>query len=315
MFNVDSKIYVAGHHGLLGSAFLRRLNNDGYKNILVRTREELDLTNTDAVDEFFRNERPEYVVLAAGKVGGIVENKNFPFDFIRNNLELQVSIFKSAEKYQIKKLVFFGSSCMYPKNCSQPMSELALLTGIPEPTSIAYAVSKIAGVQMCLSYNQQNQGIYCLPVIPNSVYGPNDNFDLESSHVLSALIRRFYEAKLANQDFITLWGSGTPKREFIYVDDLVDACLKLLVDQLEPDDLPINIGTGFEVTIEELAKMVAKVVGFSGQIRWDINKPDGSPRKLLDSSRLNSMGWRASTSLQDGLEATYEWYVNSLKDN
>jgi GDP-L-fucose synthase len=315
MLNLESRIYIAGHEGLLGSAFLRRLKRDGYKNILLKTHSELDLFSSCETHRFFEIEQPEYVILAAGMVGGIVENKTLPYEFIKNNLAIQMSIFGAAERCQVKKLLFFGSSCMYPKICKQPMSEEALFSGVPESTSIAYAVSKMAGMQMCISYNEQHKENKFLPVIPNSIYGPNDNFSLESSHVLSALIRRFCDAKAANLDSVTLWGSGEVRREFIYVDDVVDASLMLMTHDLSHVNFPINVGNGHEVTIKDLACMISEIVEFSGVIKWDTSKPDGAPRKLLDSSKLNNLGWKPLTTLEVGLKKTYEWYINSSKDN
>lgn len=305
----SSRIYVAGHRGLIGSAFARRFQADGYANVIVRDRASLDLGDADQVQTFFKEQQPEIVILAAGKVGGIVENKTYPADFITQNLAIQLNVIRSAHLAGVKRLVFFGSSCMYPRECAQPMMEDALLTGKPEPTSIAYAIAKLAGVQMCLSYNRQYAHDRFLPVIPNSVYGANDNFDPASGHVLSALINRFHAAKRSGNDHVTLWGTGAPRREFLYSDDLVDACMSLLQNDLQGIELPINIGPGEDISIKELAELVADVVGYDGMIEWDTAKPDGTPRKLLDSARMNAAGWSARTSLKDGILQTYKWYL------
>lgn len=305
----NSRIYVAGHRGLIGSAFVRRFQTDGYANVIVRDRASLDLGDADQVQTFFKEQQPEIVILAAGKVGGIVENKTYPADFITQNLAIQLNVIRSAHLAGVKRLVFFGSSCMYPRECAQPMMEDALLTGKPEPTSIAYAIAKLAGVQMCLSYNRQYGHDRFLPVIPNSVYGANDNFDPASGHVLSALINRFHAAKRSGNDHVTLWGTGSPRREFLYSDDLVDACMSLLQNDLQGIELPINIGPGEDISIKELAELVADVVGYDGMIEWDTAKPDGTPRKLLDSARMNAAGWSARTSLKDGILQTYKWYL------
>lgn len=307
----NSRIYVAGHRGLIGSAFVRRFQTEGYQNLIVRDHASLDLTDAAQVQSFFDDQHPELVVMAAGKVGGIVENKTYPADFITQNLAIQLNVIRSAHLAGVKRLIFFGSSCMYPRECAQPMAEDALLTGKPEPTSIAYGMAKLTGAQMCLSYNQQyGQGRF-LPVIPNSVYGANDNFDPASGHVLSALINRFHTAKQNGSTKVTLWGTGSPRREFLYSDDLVSACLTLL--QTDPDniELPINIGPGEDVSIKELAELVTDVVGYAGGIEWDTTKPDGSPRKLLESGRMKAMGWSAKTALKDGIRQTYDWYLRN----
>lgn len=304
-----SRIYVAGHRGLIGSAFIRRFLIDGYMNIIVRDHASLDLCDANQVQSFFEEQQPEIVILAAGKVGGIVENKTYPADFITQNLAIQLNVIRSAHLAGVKRLVFFGSSCMYPRECAQPMAEEALLTGKPEPTSIAYAIAKLAGVEMCLSYNRQYGHNRFLPVIPNSVYGANDNFNPDSGHVLSALINRFHAARKSGNDRVTLWGTGSPRREFLYSDDLVDACLTLLQGGLQEVELPVNIGPGEDVSIRELAGLVADVVGYAGKIEWDAAKPDGTPRKLLDSSRMNATGWSARTPLRDGILQTYKCYL------
>lgn len=310
--DINSKIYVAGHTGLIGSAFVRRLKGDGYSNVILRTHGDLDLTSQPRVSDFFENEKPEYVVLAAGKVGGIVENKTYPADFIRINLAIQANVLNAAHETGVKRVINFGSSCMYPRECPQPMAENTLFSGVPESTSMAYAVSKMAGTQMCLAYNQQYGERRFIPVIPNSAFGPNDNFNPESGHVLSALIRRFHEAKANRYPSVTLWGTGSPCREFIHADDVADAGVMLLKADLTDLEFPLNLGSGADISIKNLAVLVAKVVGYQGSIEWDTTKPDGAPRKLLDSSRINRFGWSPSVSFEDGLRATYEWYLNNV---
>jgi GDP-L-fucose synthase len=309
----SAKIFVAGHRGLVGSAFMRHFENRGYSDVVTHTRDEMDLFDQRAVLDFFRQTRPEYVIFAAGRVGGIVENKTYPGDFITQNLEMQLNVFKAAREYEVSRLIFFGSSCMYPRECPQPMNEDQLLTGRPEQTSIAYAIAKLAGVQMSLSYNEQYGRRSFIPVIPNSVYGPNDNFDPASGHVLSALINRFHAAKEQGLDGVTLWGSGSPRREFLYADDLVSACMLLLDANLEELQMPLNIGPGDDVSIKELAQTIARVIGYQGAINWDTSKPDGTPRKLLDSSRMKALGWTPGTALEDGIRRTYEWYLKRPK--
>ena len=262
-----------------------------------------------ATGRFFDEYRPEYVVLAAGRVGGIVENQTYPADFINTNLAIQLNVLQAAHRSGVKKLILFGSSCMYPRECPQPMAEDVLLSGKPEPTSLAYAIAKLAGVQMCLAYNKQYGEQRFIPVIPNSAYGPNDNFDPKAGHVLSVLIRRFHEAKITGAKNITLWGSGNPRREFIHADDIADACLWLLGQEGSDLELPINIGVGRDYSIRELAEAIARVVGYSGKIEWDTGKPDGAPRKLLDSARIQSLGWKANVDFENGLRATYDWYL------
>jgi len=302
----DSKIYVAGHRGLVGSAIVRRLHKSGYKNILTRTREELDLTDMKAVASFFERERPEYVFLAAAKVGGIMANSTYPAEFIRDNLLIELSIIDAAYRSGVKRLLFLGSSCIYPKRCPQPMKEEYLMTGPLEPTNSPYAVAKIAGIEMCRAYNRQH-GTSFLPVMPTNLYGSRDNFDLETSHVLPALIRKFHEAKVKGEKTVTIWGTGTPRREFLYVDDLADACL-FLMEHHEGTEL-INIGTGKDITIRELAVLMGKVVGFHGDLVFDTSKPDGTPRKLLDVSKLEKIGWKAKVGLEKGIAETYKWYL------
>ena len=309
----NTKIFIAGHKGLIGSAFIRYLNKNNYNNIITKTRAELELTSENDVNKFFKETLPDIVILSAGKVGGILENRDFPADFMRENLSIQQNIFNASQEHNVKKVIFFGSSCMYPRDTSQPMKEDQLFTGQLEPTSIAYAIAKYAGVQMCHALNRQNNFVSFIPVIPNSVYGPNDNFDLESSHVLSALIRRFDEAKNTNADKVVLWGTGSPKREFIFSDDVVIACIKLLNMNLDLEDVPINIGVGSDISIKELAEKIAKMLDYSGKIEWDISKPDGTIRKLLDSSKIKSLGWKHKMQLDSGLRHTYKWYREDFK--
>ncbi len=304
----DSKIYVAGHNGLVGSAILRELEKEGYKNIIVKTRQELNLTAKEKVKEFFEKEKIEYVFLAAAKVGGIVANDEYPADFIRENIEIETNIIHHAYENNVKKLLFLGSSCVYPKMCPQPIKEEYLLTGELEYTNKAYAIAKIAGIIMCQSYNKQ-YGTNFISVMPTNLYGPNDNFDLNSSHVLPALIRKFYEAKMNGSKEVVLWGTGSPMREFLYVDDLAQACI-FLMNQYNDNDI-INIGTGEDISIKELAEIVRNEVGYNGNIVWDTNKPDGTPKKLLDVSKLETLGYKSKTSLVDGIKATYSWYQNN----
>lgn len=292
---------------------VRRLEAEGFGSIVTAARDELDLEDAAQVGRFFDKVRPTYVVLAAGRVGGIVENQTYPADFMEQNLAIQLNVFRSARAAGVRKLVFFGSSCMYPRECEQPMSEDRILTGAPEPTSLPYALSKLAGTQMCLAYNRQLGEKRFLPVIPNSAYGPNDNFDTGSAHVLSALIARFHEARVRGAGTVTLWGTGTPRREFVHADDIADACLHLLESDVEQLVFPLNIGVGQDMSIRELADAVASVAGFQGEIRWDTSKPDGAPRKLLDSRRIRETGWAPKTNFHDGLRRTYEWYVRSGK--
>jgi GDP-L-fucose synthase len=272
----------------------------------------VNLTSKDDTYNFFYENQPEVVILAAGRVGGIIQNRDFPADFINENLSIQLNVFKAAQKYGVKRLIFFGSSCMYPRHASQPMNENQLCTGHPEPTSIAYASAKYVGVQMCQAINKQNGSVSFIPVIPNSVYGPNDNFDLDSSHVLSALIRRLHEAKEENKLSVTLWGSGSPKREFIFVDDLVNACLVILNKPLSNHKLPINIGVGYDISIKSLSEKISRIVGYQGKIEWDKSMPDGAPSKLLDSSRVESLGWKSKVKIDDGIKNLYQWYLDNI---
>jgi len=308
----SSRIYVAGHTGLIGSAVKRALARGGFADVITSSHRDLELTDALAVDRFFDNVKPEYVVLAAGRVGGIIENQTYPADFMNTNLAIQLNVLRAAHRAGVRKLILFASSCMYPRECPQPMSESALFSGYPEPTSLAYAVSKFAGMQMCLAYNQQYGEKRFIPVIPNSAFGPNDNFDPKSGHVLSALIRRFHEAKATGAPSVTLWGSGNPRREFIHADDIADACLALLEGDISQLQFPLNLGTGKDFSIRELAETIASVVGYAGKLEWDTSKPDGAPRKLLDSSRLLAFGWRPNVDFTAGLKSTYQWYLDSM---
>lgn len=300
-----AKIYVAGHRGLVGSAILRRLRAEGYENLVLRTRQELDLTDQRAVNRFFEEERPEYVFLAAAKVGGILANATYPGDFIRENLLIQTNVIDAAHRYGVKKLLFLGSSCIYPKFAPQPMKEEYLLTGPLESTNEAYAVAKIAGIKMVQAYRRQ-YGFRGISLMPTNLYGPGDNFDLETSHVIPALLRKFHEAKEAGRKEVVVWGTGTPRREFLHVDDLADASI-FLMRHYDEEEI-INVGVGEDISIRELAELIARVVGFKGEIVYDTSKPDGTPRKLLDVSRLFALGWRPRISLEEGLRQTYEWF-------
>jgi GDP-L-fucose synthase len=359
--NKNSSIYIAGHTGLVGSALLRSLEADGYSNLIVRKHSDLDLTKQDRVETFFQTERPEYVFLAAAKVGGIMANFTYPAEFVYTNLAIQINIIHTAWKTGVKRLLFLGSSCIYPKDCPQPMKEDYLLTGTLEPTNEPYAIAKIAGIKMCQSYNRQ-YGTQYLCVMPTNLYGPNDNFDLETSHVLPALIRKFHLAKLAEQGdweaikkdeqkygtipeeiklsiglktsasnrktitssskpFVLLWGSGNPKREFLHVEDLADACIFLTKTnekafELFFDDTHtplINIGCGKDQTVKEIAAIVAEVVGYNRDVRWDQDKPDGTMQKLLDISKIKKLGWKPNIALKDGIRDVYEWYLKDIK--
>lgn len=312
MMTPASRIYVAGHTGLIGSACVRALLAAGYDNLLTPTHAMLELTDSGAVGRFFVDEKPDYVILAAGRVGGIMQNQETPATFLDDNLSIQSNVMRAAQQAGVERLVLFGSSCMYPRVCPQPMAESALLSGPPEPTSLAYAISKLAGVQLCHAYNQQYGSRRFIPVIPNSAYGPNDDFNPKTGHVLSALISRFHDAKVNGAPTVTLWGSGTPRREFIHVSDIASAVICLLTAGALGVDLPINIGSGVDYSIRELAEAIARVVGFDGLISWDKSKPDGAPRKLLDSSRLKSTGWRANVELEDGLRDTYQWFKTTI---
>jgi len=301
----NSKVYVAGNTGLVGSAIVRMLHMKGYTNILSTPSSHFDLRRQDDVERFFKNNEPEYVYLAAAKVGGIGANKDYPGHFIYDNLMIQSNIIHAARKFGVKKLLFLGSSCIYPKMCEQPIKEEYLMTGPLEPTNDAYAIAKIAGIKMCQAYRKQ-YGFNAISLMPTNLYGPNDNFDLETSHVLSALIRKFHEAN----DEVTLWGDGSAMREFLHVDDLAEACFACMKDYNGSD--PINVGTGEDVTIKELAETISSVVRFEGETVWDTDKPNGTPRKLLNIDRIKELGWTPKISLRQGIASTYAWYKDSL---
>lgn len=306
--NKDSKIYVAGHRGLVGSAIVRNLEERGYTNIIYRTHKELDLTRQVEVEKFFEEEKPEYVFLAAAKVGGIHANNTRPAEFIYDNLMIESNIIHSSYKCGVKKLLFLGSSCIYPKFANQPIKEEYLLTGELEPTNEAYAIAKITGIELCKFYRRQ-YGCDFISAMPTNLYGINDNFDLETSHVLPALIRKFHEAKINNQEEVVMWGTGKPLREFMYVDDLADALVHLMLNY--SDEIHVNMGTGKDLSIGELAQIVKEVVGYEGKIVNDLSKPDGTPRKLLDVSRLEATGWKYKTELREGIEKVYKWYLET----
>lgn len=306
----DSKIYVAGHRGLVGSAIVRKLRSEGYTNIISRTHSELDLTRQEEVEEFFSQERPHYVFLAAAKVGGILANKTYAADFIYSNLAIQTNIIHASYLFGVKKLLFLGSSCIYPRNCPQPMKEEYLLSGYLEPTNEPYAIAKIAGIEMCQSYNRQHGTCY-ISVMPTNLYGPGDNFDLETSHVLPALVRKFHEAKTRGHKEVLLWGTGSARREFLHVDDLADASVYLMNNYGETDI--VNVGIGKDLTIWELAELISRIVGFEGRLTYDPTKPDGMPQKLLDVSKLRRLGWQAKISLEAGIAETYEWYMKNIE--
>jgi GDP-L-fucose synthase len=326
VLNPDSRIYIAGHRGLVGSAIVRRLQRAGHKHLITRTHAELDLTDAQATQAFFEQEKPEFVFLAAAKVGGIVANNSFPAEFIRDNLAIQTNVIHSAWKADVKRLLFLGSSCIYPKLAPQPMRERDLLTGALEPTNRPYALAKIAGIEMCWSYNRQ-YGTQFLAAMPTNLYGPGDNYHPTNSHVIPALLRKFHEAKVRGESTVTVWGTGTPKREFLYSDDMADACVFLMnlpaeryaallgsdeaqTGRFEPP--LVNIGVGEDVTIAELAAIVAQVVGYSGGVTYDTSKPDGTPRKLMDVGLMAAAGWRASTGLRQGLATAYAEFANTL---
>ena len=304
-----SRIFVAGHRGLAGSAIVRCLERLGYNNLILRSRQEVDLTSKESVETFFSAERPEYVFLAAAKVGGILANAKYPADFIRDNLAIELNVIDAAWRYGATKLEFLGSSCIYPKFASQPMTEDALLTGALEPTNEWYAVAKIAGIKLCQAYRAQ-YGFNAISLMPTNLYGPGDNFDLQSSHVLPALIRKFHEAHLERRREVVIWGTGSPRREFLHVDDLAAAAVFLMENYNDP--AIVNVGCGEDVTIAELAKMVAASVSYAGELMFDTSKPDGTPRKLLDVSRLKALGWQPSIPLEAGIQSTYQWFLNNV---
>ncbi len=303
-----SKIYIAGHNGMVGSALMRNLQGKGFRNLLVRPLEALDLLDQAAVFRFMASERPEYVIIAAAKVGGILANDTFRGQFIYENLQIQANLIHAAHQQGVKKLLFLGSSCIYPKLAPQPIREEYLLTGPLESTNEPYAIAKIAGIKMCEAYRAQ-YGCNFFSVMPTNLYGPNDNFDLQTSHVLPALIRRFHEAKTGNQPHVTIWGTGSPRREFLHVDDLADACV-FLMNKYDRDEI-LNIGVGEDLTIRELAELIKTVIGYAGGIQFDKSKPDGTPRKLLDVSRLRATGWRPRIGLEEGIRRTYAWYLEN----
>ena len=320
MMNLNSKIYIAGHKGLVGSAICRKLKSEGYTNLIVRSHQEMDLMRQAEVEAFFESERPEYVFMAAAKVGGILANDTYPAEFIYNNVLMQSNVIHAAYRTSVKKLLFLGSSCIYPRDCPQPMKEEYLLSGKLEPTNEPYAIAKIAGIKMCQAFNRQYETCF-ISVMPTNLYGPGDSFDLETSHVLPALIRKFHEAKISdelrvtsdkNKRLVTVWGSGSPRREFLHVDDLADASIFIMNNY--DDNKIINIGVGKDISIKELAGLIKDIVGFEGDINFDTSKPDGTPRKLLDVSRLESLGWKSRISLRDGIEQTYRWYLENESD-
>ncbi len=299
----NAKIYVAGHRGMVGSAIIRKLREEGYANIVTRTSAELDLTNQAAVNTFFENEKPEYVFLAAAKVGGIHANNVYRADFIYRNLMIEANVIHSAYVYKVKKLLFLGSSCIYPKFAEQPLKEGSLLTGELEPTNEPYAIAKIAGIKLCEAYRDQ-YGCNFISVMPTNLYGPNDNYDLNNSHVLPALIRKFHTAKIQDEQSVEIWGTGTPKREFLHVDDLADACFFLMENYNDKDFL--NVGVGWDISIKDLALMIKDITGFEGELTFNTDKPDGTPRKLMDVSRLEKLGWKAKIDLKDGISNVYK---------
>ncbi len=308
--DLNAKVYVAGHDGLVGSALKRQLEKSGYYQLLYRSAQELDLRRQSAVEMFFAREKPEYVFLAAAKVGGIQANSSYPAEFIYDNLAIATNVIQAAYQYGVKKLLFLGSSCIYPRLAPQPLREEYLLTGELEPSNEAYAIAKIAGLKMCEFYNRQ-YGTNFISVMPTNLYGPNDNFDLQSAHVLPALLRKFHEAKLTNQPAVEIWGTGSPRREFLYVDDLAEACV-FLMQQCDYQDIgtTVNVGTGRDLSIAELAEIIKEIIGYHGGQVFNTSKPDGTPQKLLDTSRMKSLGWQARTTLEIGIRKTYNWYLD-----
>jgi GDP-L-fucose synthase len=309
--NKDARIFVAGHRGLVGGALVRQLKAEGHHNLLLRSRAELDLCNQAAVERFFADTQPEYVILAAAKVGGILANHTYPADFLRDNLQIQCNVIDAAYRHGVTKLLFLGSSCIYPKHAPQPMPESCLLSGPLEATNEWYAVAKIAGVKMCQAYRRQ-YGFNAIAAMPTNLYGPGDNFDLATSHVLPALMRKFHEARVRGQREVVIWGSGSPRREFLHVNDLAAACMFLL--QVYEGEEPVNVGWGEDLSIRELAQLIQQAVGFAGELHFDTSKPDGTPRKLLDVSRLAALGWRPRINLRDGIASTYDWFLRHQAD-
>jgi len=309
---LDSKIYVAGHKGLAGSAIVRKLKEFGYTNIIFGIRENLDLREKDQVDRFFKENKPEYVFLAAAKVGGIVANDTYSAEFIYDNLMIQTNVIDAAHRHGAKKLLFLGSNCIYPKICPQPIKEEYLLTGLLEPTNDAYAIAKIAGIKMCQSYKKQ-YGFNAISLMPANLYGPNDNFDLNNSHVFAAMIRKFVDAKNTNQPTVELYGDGSPMREFLHADDLADACIFTMLNY--NDDIPLNVSSGDEYSIKEIAEIIKKEVGYEGEIFWNTNKPNGTPRKKLDISKIENLGWHPSIDLKKGVANAIRWYKEVYCNN
>lgn len=313
IMNKSSKIYVAGHTGLLGTALLKKLKENGFNNIITISYQDLDLTNNLKVDTFFKQNKPEYIFLAAGITGGIIANKTYPAKFLHINISIQDNLFQAAQAHKVKHLVFYGSSCVYPKNSPQPIKEAYLLTGEIEETSEAYAAAKIAGIMGCKAYNNEFKTDRFIALIPNSMYGYNDNFDKNSSHVIAALITKIHEAKIKNKKELFLWGSGAPKREFLFSEDVADASLFVMANSKKLRNRHYNIGTGFDYSIKELAYIIKSIVKYEGEIFWDTSKPDGTLRKLLDSSELNKLGWKPSVTLETGLRLTYDWYLGNIE--
>ncbi len=309
--NKNAKIYIAGHRGLVGSAIVRKLEAEGYSNLVMRTSRELDLREQAAVRDFLASEKPDYVFLAAARVGGILANESYPADFIYQNLMIEANVIEASHQAGVKKLLCLGSTCIYPKLAPQPLKEEYLLSGPLEPTNEWYAVAKIAGIKLCQAYQRQ-YGCKFISAMPTNLYGPQDNFDLESSHVLPALMRKFHEAKANNEPSVTVWGSGKPRREFLHVDDCADACL-FLMEHYE-DEAIVNIGVGEDLTIAELAELVGKVVGYQGEIAYDTSRPDGTPRKLVDVAKINGLGWQASIPLEEGIRSTYAWFQENVAE-
>ena len=305
----DSRILVAGANGMVGSAIVRNLESKGYTNIIKGTRDDVDFTNQDETERYFCSEEPEYVFIAAAKVGGIMANSNYKADFLTENLQIQINLIQQSYNFGVKKLLFLGSSCIYPKFATQPISEDQLLTGTLEPTNDAYAIAKIAGIMMCQAYRQQH-GFNAISLMPTNLYGFNDNFDLQSSHVLPALIRKFHEAKVSEAPYVECWGDGSPMREFLYVDDLAEAC-RVCMERYEGIE-HLNVGTGRDVTIKELTEKISKIVGYSGEIRWDATKPNGTPRKVLNVNKIKSLGWEPMVGLYEGIRRSYEWYKENV---